>query len=351
MIIQGPLLHVANPLYKTPRRVSRNNSDYDVVDLEVVDASYLPRTNYGPAVDIAEYRRRMTKCRWDPSKSHGDFFRLAIRRMINLNSERSLVSAVIPPRVLHVHGVESVAFGNALEVLAAAAIYASLPLDFVVKAAGIGNLHSSDFARFPTTNVPAEAVLRQLKLNALTETYSSLWSEVVGSPQQIIWSAEHACLKQNGNDILLPAWNRESALRAEYPRRLALIETNVLVSKAFGLSLEQLLEMYRIYFPVLQENEAGTWYDQNGRIVWTCSKGLPGVGYLNEGKSPGRKEWESILATNPSELVCAAIDDTRPGGPYEVERRFVGPFFTCDRAEDYKRAWAHFEKLDSASAI
>ena len=138
--------------------------------------------------------------------------------MINLNSERSLVSAVIPPRVLHVHGVESVAFGNALEVLTAAAIYASLPLDFVVKAAGIGNLHSSDFARFPTTNVPAEAVLRQLKLNALTETYSSLWSEVVGSPQQIIWSAEHACLKQNGNDILLPAWNRESALRAEYPR-------------------------------------------------------------------------------------------------------------------------------------
>ena len=118
------------------------------------------------------------------------------------------------------------------------------------------------------------------------------------------------------------------------------------------LSKEQLIEIYRIYFPVLQENEAGTWYDQLGRIVWTCSKGLPGVGYLNEkGKSPGRKEWESILETSPSELVCTAIDDTRPGGPYTVERRFVGPFFKCDRIEDYKRAWAHFEKLEQEGKL
>jgi hypothetical protein len=116
--------------------------------------------------------------------------------------------------------------------------------------------------------------------------------------------------------------------------------------------LDQLLDLYRIYFPVLQENEKGTWYDQNGRIVWTCSKGLPGVGYLNEkGKSPGRKEWEAILESNPAELVCTAEDDTRPDGPHTVERRFVGPFFKCDRVEDYKRAWAHFEKLEQEEQL
>ena len=42
-------------------------------------------------------------------------------------------------------------------------------------------------------------------------------------------------------------------------------------AQALGLTLDQLIEIYRIYFPVLQENEAGTWYDQKGRIVWTCS--------------------------------------------------------------------------------
>ena len=48
---------------------------------------------------------------------------------------------------------------------------------------------------------------------------------------------------------------------------------DVLVAQALGLTLDQLIDIYRIYFPVLQQNEAGTWYDRNGRIAWTCSKG------------------------------------------------------------------------------
>lgn len=135
-------------------------------------------------------------------------------------------------------------------------------------------------------------------------------------------------------------------------RRAALLEIDVLTAMSFALDLAQLIEVYRIYFPVLQQNEAATWYDKNGRIVWTCAKGLTGNGYLNEkGKSPGRNEWEIILESTPAELVCAAIDDTLPGGPRTVERRFVGPFFKCDRVEDYKRAWAHFEKLEQEGAL
>ena len=127
-----------------------------------------------------------------------------------------------------------------------------------------------------------------------------------------------------------------------------LVEIDVLVGQILGLKLDQMIEIYRIYFPVLQENEAGTWYDQRGRIVWTCSKGLPGVGFLErtkkgEWKSPGRSAWEKILASNPAELSCEAIDDTQPGGPRTVTRHFVGPFTQSDRVEDYKRAWAHFD--------
>jgi len=143
----------------------------------------------------------------------------------------------------------------------------------------------------------------------------------------------------------------QSALRNDFARRLALVETDVLVAQAFGLTLPQLIEVYGD-FGVLQQNERATWYDQNGKIVWTCSKGLIGVGYMNEkGKSPGRKEWDSILETNPEELVCTVIDNNFPDGPREVERCFVGPFFTCDRIVDYERAWKHFEKLEQEGKL
>ena len=36
--------------------------------------------------------------------------------------------------------------------------------------------------------------------------------------------------------------------------------------------------IYNVQFPVLQQNEDDTWYDTTGNIVFTCSKGLTGVG-------------------------------------------------------------------------
>jgi hypothetical protein len=338
MVIQGPLFHILNPLYKTARRVSKNNADYDVINLRRVPENYLPRTNYGPAVPMDEYRRRMKKCRWDRTKCHADYYRLAIRKMVALNGERSLISAIIPPQLLHVHVVESIASKDSRVTANLAALFGSLVFDFFIKAAGVQDVQKSVVARFPYVSLDEASLARVAFLNCVTVFYDDFAEDAKLDFTQINWSnlRSESVSRCNTND--------------EH-RRAALLEIDVLVAKAFGLSLSQLLELYSIYFPVLQENEAGTWYDQQGSIVWTCSKGLPGVGYLNgKGKSPGRKEWESILESNPAELVCTAIDDTLPDGPHTVERRFIGPFFKCDRVEDYKRAWAHFEKLESEGA-
>ena len=340
MVIQGPHFHVANALNKTPRKNCKSKSDYDVIDLTNMPENYIPRTNYGPAIAIAEYRHRIPQARWDNSKLHSDFYRFAVRTMINLNSERSLIGAIIGPNVLHTNGVESFSFKSIDHLIGFTSFCISIVGDFMIKASGVDNIHASVFARFPFAKPPMSLAERVLRLHCLTPEYELLFSEV----------RQKKSLHRNS--FLNEKFGASFAIRTELKRRKTLLEIDVIVAKTYGLVLEQLIELYRIQFPVLQENEEGTWYDQNGRIVWTCSKGLPGVGYLNEkGKSPGRKEWEAILETNPPELVCTAIDDTRPGGPYTVERRFVGPFFKCDRVEDYKRAWTHFEKLEQEGKL
>lgn len=352
MILQGPLFHVGNPLYKTPKAVSRTNADYLVIDLTTAPDDYLPRTNYGPALEMSDYRSRMTQCRWDPTKSHADFYRVAFRNMIALNGERSLIGALIPPGTAHVNTVESVAFGDAEDHILTLTVNAtSLLFDFLVKATARSHLFDSDVAKFPWVTIQDTAKHRSLRLACLTLAYADLWNRHAPTLDVLPWSSPDPRLHLEGPVEGPATWDRTAGLRTEFARRMALVEIDVLVAQALGLTLDQLIEIYRIYFPVLQENEAGTWYDQNGRIVWTCSKGLPGVGWLDDrGKSPGRAAWERILADNPSELTCTAIDDTMPGGPRTVTRHFIGPFTQCDRIEDYRRAWTHFERLKSVEA-
>lgn len=331
-VIQGPHFHVSNPLYKTPRSVNRTKADYDIIDLVDLGVDYLPRTNFGPTRGSADLRTSVPVCKFNRTRSHFDYYRAACRRMVALNGERSLISAIIPPGISHVDTVVSIAFSDTRDLLNFSGLASSLPIDFMVKAAARGQVRDAEVRTIPWARLPDAGLVRVLQLNCVTEVYAGLWND-------------------HTETLKLRPWDSRSALRDEQSRRSALIDLDVIVAQALNLSLDQLIEIYRVFFPVLQEYEAGTWYDQNGRIVWTCSKGLPGVGWLDDrGKSPGRAAWEKILAENPSELTCTAIDDTMPGGPRTVTRHFVGPFTQCDRIEDYRRAWAHFERLKSEEA-
>jgi hypothetical protein len=57
-VLSGPHFFLANPFNKTPRAVCSANGHYDPLDLETLPDDYLPRSNYRPMQDRAEYARR-----------------------------------------------------------------------------------------------------------------------------------------------------------------------------------------------------------------------------------------------------------------------------------------------------
>jgi hypothetical protein len=136
---------------------------------------------------------------------------------------------------------------------------------------------------------------------------------------------------------LSSAWCPDFALRTDYERRRALVEIDVLVAMALGLTLEELKTIYRVQFPVLRQNERDTWYDRRGRIVFTVSKGLPGVGFK-------REEWNEIKEMKSGTVERTKEDDTMPGGPGKRTIVYEAPFDRCDREEDYEIAWREFGK-------
>lgn len=111
----------------------------------------------------------------------------------------------------------------------------------------------------------------------------------------------------------------------------------MLAAMELGLTLEELKTIYRVQFPVLRQYEGDTWYDRNGRIVFTCNKGLAGVGF-------SRPEWNEIKDIKFGTVERTIMDDTLPGGPCERTIVYKAPFDRCDREKDYETAWTEFEK-------
>jgi hypothetical protein len=135
---------------------------------------------------------------------------------------------------------------------------------------------------------------------------------------------------------LTDTWQRGCALRNDLARRQALLEIDVLVAQALGLTLDELIQIYRVQFPVMKGYEEADQYDAQGRRLPNTARKDPGTKELREalkdhdGHSPVTITWE--------------IDN----GNAIANKTFHPPFTHVDRIQDYRVAWAAFQGQEAS---
>jgi hypothetical protein len=337
-IFSGPHIGVANPLFKSSREVCVLNSDFDSIYLDDIPEDYVQRVNYSIANQI-EYDKRINMSPW--GKKFNEQYMVCSRKMLNLTGERTLVTAIIPPMSAYINGIFGMTFVKNIAVIAGS--MASIPYDFYLRVTGKSNGRYDTFAAFPVLSGSKYSKMiakRALMLNCLTANYKNLWeNEYDIDFKQDQWAKQDIRLNNDNFTNVGSKWSFDIPLCCDYERREALVELDVLVALSLGMTLEQLKTIYRIQFPVLQSYESDTWYDVNGRIVFTNNRGLNNIGF-------SRKEWENYIANaNDGDVFTRNVtEDYFPEGSKERTITYVAPFVKCDRERDYEEVWHNFEE-------
>lgn len=322
VILQGPHLTVATPLYQVPETRTGREHLYEELNLEAIDENFTPRTNYQVAKPAAEYLAAYPKWHGEPSSS---YFRLAWRAMADTAMVRTLHTAILCPGPTHIHGVQAIATGRNWDMVAGAAFASSIVIDFMFKVLGIANVNRTAISKIPhIRNHPLEPrlILRTLRLNCLVRPYALLWEELYDIAwQQDSWvpnvGVDYADRVPLGQVTL--NWQWSTPLRRAADRRQALVEIDAIVAIMLGITSEELTTIYRTQFPVLQKYDRDALYDAHGRQ-------LPGKLALEFRKGKAHP------TTKPE-------DFTVDGVTYEE------PFTGADRERDMELAHKHFSEL------
>jgi hypothetical protein len=345
MIYSGPHIFVSNPLYKTPKEICTEKAHYDVIDFTSIDENFTARSNYKPGEDYLNQFPDLIKGFEVGKDDDGnttydrwlEYYKVGFRKMLNQAGERTLTSAILPKNSSHTNGVISAIFKDDSITIELQGMVSSIVLDFFLKTVGASNLYDNRIMALPLgieEKYKKSLFSRTLLLNCLNRYYSNLWQENF-NPEftHDCWSVDDLRLKPF--ESLMHEWNWNTPLRNHFERRQALVEIDVIVAMALGLSLAELVLIYNVQFPVLQQNEDDTWYDQKGNIVFTCNKGLTGVGL-------DRMDWERVRNNKEGDVVTHTISKSELYKGKQIT--YYPPFNKCNRVEDYKLAWAHFEE-------
>jgi hypothetical protein len=93
VVYQGPHIFIANAFYQEPNPTMRNHRDFTRLDLEALDDHAIPRTSFQRARSRLEFAAAFQRWKGRPAT---EYWRLAWRRRVDVNMERTLLAAIIP---------------------------------------------------------------------------------------------------------------------------------------------------------------------------------------------------------------------------------------------------------------
>lgn len=378
VILKGTQISIATPVFK---RHDANSNDPYGADLVSLPADYVPDTAY-VAVPGREEAYRQAHDRWidhvELARLRADetalaearaliaevkdipeadvtleeidavlveksrtpavrFYRLAWRRQIAPNTERALYAALIPPGPSHIHAIHSLTMASTRETTLVAGFWASLPLDYFLRATGRGDLQVAGTRAMPAPDVnhplASALLLRTLRLNCVTSAYQSLWRELYDPAwENEKWALDWPDARPLAD--IAPEWDPTTPLRTERDRRSALVEIDALVAVWMGVSASALVAAYKGRFPVLQKYEAMTWFDADG---WKLAGNARTIG-----QRQGKTTWAQFDAYR--------LDKSEPKKVPPPEG-FRPDFYQADRVKEMTAAHAVFQaRLDAAIA-
>ncbi len=314
-ILQGSALRVSNPMAQHPNPTMRNQRDWSEYDLEKLESDALPFTSFKHA---------------ESTSSHsGSGFRLAWRAMAANSGARTLIPSIIPPSAGHLSSVYSATFdGDVHALLLATGSTTTLLSDALVRSVPKSAILFGSVSRLPAPELgklATDVFIRVLRLNALTNA----WSPLVEASRDLLTAPQAKWtggIEYNGRPQLHPLevrWAAEFPLRRASDRYQAQLEVDAVYALILGISIEELIAVYRSQFSVVvRYDEKDHYYDAHGRLV-------PSQVLRNWRRRQNAISEEERTATNAS------------GNTYTYEL----PFRTLDREADMRQAYAHFEKL------
>ncbi|MGO2314023.1 MAG: restriction endonuclease [Brachybacterium tyrofermentans] len=360
VILQGPYFHVATPFATERNESMLSNRDYSALDLEVLPSTAIPATEYTPIYgekttasgelvpDTSTYDRAYGSWvleRDNEGKSKRttpvrDHYRVMRRRMAATTGERTLIPAIYPPGAAHVHPVHSLGFSPAEvgSLAAAAGAMSSLLGDFVIRSTVSGDIFMSAINRLPqipnTHTLASAVVLRTLRLNCLTDAYAGLWRDTYSDAfTSDAWAGGLERPSRTALGDVSSEWSMATPLRIDEDRRQALVEIDAIMAIVTGISIEDLVTIYRTQFGVLNDYDRGEGkkayiFDANGRQIPSAVR----TAWNKAGRQDAGLPLEDRTAVHPSA--------TGTGRTIVYEQ----PFRILDREADMRRAYAEFQR-------
>ena len=326
VILQGPHLYVATPMYKSVNPTMKNKLDWSASRSSRNCPQMLFRL---PLTSQLETVIDTTlTIRSGSQGSARKYYRIAWRAMGVSTNERTLFPALIPPGAAHPNGVFSIGLPqSSLESLCVlSGFMSSLLADYVVRCVPKSGIYLPTVKQLPVLighPLQRVLVLRCLRLNCVADAYADLWQSVY---QEAFagdrWTGGLARVNRPDLGAIAPNWTAKTPLRIAEDRRQALVEIDALVALMLDVRADQLCAIYSTQFAVLYGyDHKDNVYDANGRLV------------PNSVLAAWRKKGDQISGAERTATNQA-------GHTYIYEL----PFRLLDREADMRAAYAEFER-------